>query len=450
MNSAVLTQNKEKLCLVTFGCQMNKLDSELIQGRFEQRGYAFTEKFEDASVILFNTCSVRGHAEDKVYSQVGTLRELKKERPNLVIGITGCMAQREGEEVFDNAPLVDIVCGTREFGRLPEIVEEFREGRKRVLATSEQRDANIDRNPRVRPVKHHAYVVVMRGCDLSCTFCIVPTVRGPVASRPMQEIVDEVKKLADDGVKEITLLGQTVDAYGYDLPGKVRLSSLLYKLAEVQGIERISLITLHASYVGEDFIEAMGAIPKMQKFLPLPVQSGSESMLKAMKRGYSIERYREKIAKLREAVPGIEFSTDWIVGFPGETDEDFESSVKLLKEIGFLFGFVFQYSPRPGTFAGENLVDNVPQEVKRERNMRLLQVLEDTSFRRTSKQIGQTLNVLVDFKHERFKELWQGKSEYSHLVHFKGENVKPGQFVKVKIESCSAHSLSGVLIEDKN
>ncbi len=445
MSSTLIAKDTKKLCLVTFGCQMNKLDSELIQGRFKEAGYGFTESYEDASVILFNTCSVRGHAEDKVYSRVGALKPLKKDRPELVIGIAGCMAQREGEEVFDRSSAIDIVCGTREFGRLPELVEEFRENKKRILATSENLEVRIDRDPRVRPTPAHAYIVAMRGCDMTCTFCIVPTVRGPVRSRPMEEILEEARSLAADGVKEITLLGQTVDAYGYDLPGKVRLSTLLYQLAEIEGVTRISLITLHSSYVGDDFIEAMANIPKMKKFLPLPAQSGSEQMLKAMKRGYNLDRYREKIAKLRAAVPGIEFSSDWIVGFPGETDQDFEDTLSFLKEIDFLHSFVFQFSPRPGTVAAEMMTDDIPAEVKSERNQRLLDLQEQVSLGRYVAQIGKTFEVMVEGEHPRFPGLWFGRSQYNHYVYFKGSGFKPGDLVKVKIESATAHNVSGLV-----
>lgn len=444
MNPVVTTTKPKKLCLVTFGCQMNKLDSELILGRFAAQGYEFTESYDDASVVLFNTCSVRGHAEDKVYSRVGDVKRLKKDRPDLVLGIVGCMAQREGEDVFGQAPSVDLVCGTREFGRLPELVEEFREGRRRVLAVAETPQVDIERDVRVRPDKHHAFVVVMRGCDMSCSFCIVPTTRGPVQSRPIAEIEAEVRRLAADGVKEITLLGQTVDAYGYDLPGKVRLSSLLYRLADIDGILRISLITLHASYVGEDFIEAMATIPKMKRYLPLPAQSGSERMLKAMNRGYSLDRYREKIAKLREAVPGIEFASDWIVGFPGETDEDFEMSLRTLQEIGYLHGYVFQFSPRPGTVAGESMKDDVPDSVKKERNARLLEAQEESSFQRNQMQIGNTLDVLVEGPHERFAGLWRGRAQANHMVHFSaGAPVAAGELVRVKIEAASPHNVVG-------
>lgn len=439
--------SRQKLCLVTFGCQMNKLDSELILGRFAAKGYGFTENAEEASVVLFNTCSVRGHAEDKVYSRVGDVRRLKKDRPDLVLGIVGCMAQREGEDVFAQAPAVDLVCGTREFGRLPELVEEYREGRRRVLAVAETPQVDIERDVRVRPDKHHAFVVVMRGCDMSCTFCIVPTTRGPVRSRTIEEIVLEVRRLAADGVKEITLLGQTVDAYGYDLPGKIRLSSLLYRLAEIDGIERISLITLHASYVGDDFIEAMASIPKMKRYLPLPAQSGSERMLRLMNRGYTLDRYREKIAKLRAAVPGIEFSSDWIVGFPGETDEDFEASLAVLKEIGYLHGYVFQFSPRPGTVAGENMKDYIPDEVKKERNRIILEVQEESSLQRNHLQIGNTLQVMVEGPHERFPGIWRGRGQSNHFVYFTTPHpVESGSIVPVRIESASPHNVSGQLV----
>ena len=335
------TPEAPKVHVVTFGCQMNKYDSELVEGRFRRAGYATTESMDDADVLLFNTCSVRDHAEERTYSWVGELKRAKERRPELVIGVMGCMAQRVEEEVFRRAGHVDLVAGTRQFQHLPRLVDEVRARRAepgslpadaRVLATDMAEDVVVDRAGEEYRGGLHAYLAVMRGCDLNCTYCIVPTTRGRVRSRPIDDIEAEARWLVEEGVKVLTLLGQTVNSYGEDFPrpeaggetfrgrqGRPSLADLLERLQGIDGLERIRLITLHPSYVTPAFAGAIRDLDKVDRFLPLPAQAGSDEVLRRMKRGYTLDLYRRRADLLREEVPDIELGSDWIVGFCGET-----------------------------------------------------------------------------------------------------------------------------------
>ena len=337
-----------KVHVVTFGCQMNKYDSSLVEGRFLKEGYATSETVEDADVVLFNTCSVRDHAEERTWSWVGELKKLKQQKPELVVGIMGCMAQRVEEEVFRRAGHVDLVAGTRQFHHLPRMVRELRERRAdpdavpkdmRLLATDMAEDVQVDREGEEYRGGLHAYLAVMRGCDLNCTYCIVPTTRGRVRSRPIEDLAREAEWLVSQGVKVLTLLGQTVNSYGEDLPaggegtgrqGRPSLADLLRRLQTIEGLERIRLITLHPSYVTRALAEAIRDCDKVDRFLPLPAQAGTDDVLKRMKRGYTLDLYRKRVAILREVVPDIELGSDWIVGFCGETDADFSRGAERL------------------------------------------------------------------------------------------------------------------------
>src|SRR5262245_39569304 len=402
--------------VVTFGCQMNKYDSLLVEGRFRAHGYRLTEELEAADVVLFNTCSVREHAEERVYSWLGELRAAKARRPELVVGVLGCMAQRAEEEVFARAGHVDLVCGTRKIHRLPELVAEVRARRAQSLAPEEQRllevgtdeEVAVERSGEVYAGGVAGYLTVMRGCDLNCSFCIVPRVRGRVQSRPVADLLAEARWMVAGGARVITLLGQTVNAYGEDLrapaPGEERgvgragrpaLADLLYALEGLAGLERIRLVTLHPSYVTRALARAIAECPKVERFLPLPAQSGSDDVLRRMRRGYTRELYRQRVALLRETVPDIELGSDWIVGFPGESESDFAASVSFLEEIGTFQNYVFQYSPRPETRAYE-LADDVPDEVKKARNQALLRVSERVALAAHRLRIGTEQLVFVE------------------------------------------------------
>ena len=390
------TADKPKVHLVTFGCQMNKYDSLLVEGRFKKAGYGTTEALDDADVVLFNTCSVRDHAEERTWSWVGELKRAKRERPDLVIGIMGCMAQRVEQEVFKRAGHVDLVAGTRQFHLLPDMVREVRERRARpdefrardmrLLATDMSEDVEVDREGEEYTGGLHGYLAVMRGCDLNCTYCIVPTTRGRVRSRPITALVDEARWMVDQGARVVTLLGQTVNSYGEDFPapaegeprmrgrqGRPAMADLLYALQEIDDLDRIRLVTLHPSYVTPEFARAIRDCDKVDRYLPLPAQAGSDAVLKRMKRGYTLDLYRRRAEMLRSEVPDIELGSDWIVGFCGETDADFEGSVRFLEEQEFLVNYIFKYDPRPGTSADDRLADDVAEEVKKERNRALLE-----------------------------------------------------------------------------
>ncbi len=449
--------------VVTFGCQMNKYDSLLVEGRFAAEGYRLTERPEDADVLLFNTCSVRDHAEERVWSWLGALKQAKERRPELVVGVLGCMAQRAEEAIFGRAGHVDLVCGTREIQRLPELVDELRARRAdperapgtpaRLLATDMASEVRVDRRDEVYAGGLCGYLAVMRGCDLNCTFCIVPTVRGRVQSRPVAELVDEARWMVAGGARAITLLGQTIDAYGEDLPapgpsgprgagraGRPALADLLRALQELDGLARIRLITLHPSYVTPALAAAIAECPKVDRFLPLPAQSGSDAVLRRMRRGYTTELYRGRVALLREAVPDLELGSDWIVGFPGESEEDFAASEAFLGEVGFAQSYVFQYDPRPGTRAAA-LADDVPRERKRERNHRLLRRAEEVALGRMRAWIGRTTEAFLEEPSPRRAGTLKGRTVHGLPVSVPGEAHEVGALVRVRVAEATAFGL---------
>src|SRR6516162_2254412 len=379
--------SSKKLYIETVGCQMNVLDSELVVGSLRREGYELVHEATRADVILFNTCSVRQHAEDKIYSSLGRLRHHKQNHPSRIIGVLGCMAQKDQELIRRRAPFVDIICGTGQLARLPELIREVQETGKPQSALSLDRKeasrpeveasfASYDplRVPTMRPTPFQAYVRIMIGCDKFCTYCIVPSVRGPEQSRHPELIAAEVRQLAGEGCKEVTLLGQTVNSYKYDLGNgrHYRLSDLLARIHDTAGIERIKFITNFPRDMSDDLLDAVRELPKVCPYLHVPAQSGCNDVLKRMKRLYTVEYYRDMLARCREKVPGISISSDFIVGFCGETEESFQKSCDLVRESGFKNSFIFKYSPRPGTKADELYPDDIPEEVKKRRNNDLL------------------------------------------------------------------------------
>ncbi len=405
--------------LRVFGCQMNVYDGELMQAAMQKRGWKPTENADEASVFLFHTCSVREQAEERVHGLLGELRRVKKQDPSVVIAVVGCMADREGQALFLREPHVDIVCGSRHFPKIPDMVDQVLGGERRVCQIGEA-EIEVDAPERnlVGRIEHYqAHVAVMRGCDLNCTYCIVPSVRGRVESRQPEAIVQEVKLLAQNGVSEVHLLGQTIDAYGRDLPRQDRpeLASLLDALETVDGLKRIRLVTLHPSYVDQALADAMARSTKFMRFLPMPIQSGSDQVLKRMKRGYSVAMYRKKVALLRAAMPDLELVSDWIVGFPGETDEDFIASEMAMKEFDFLQSYVFQYSPRPGTTAYE-YPDDIPKQQKARRNHRLLALQRELAQQKTPKLVGTHSRLMLEKRSERNPEFWIGRTQNGHYA----------------------------------
>ncbi|HZY86870.1 MAG TPA: tRNA (N6-isopentenyl adenosine(37)-C2)-methylthiotransferase MiaB, partial [Gemmataceae bacterium] len=379
----------KKLYIETVGCQMNVLDSELVVGALRRHGYELTHEPTDADVIFFNTCSVRQHAEDKIYSALGRLRAHKRRRPETVLGVLGCMAQKDQALIRRRAPHVDIVCGTGQLAQLPELIAAVLETGEPQLALSLDRKEGSRhevehsfesydplRDPSMRPSPFQAYVRVQIGCDKFCTYCIVPSVRGPEQGRPPEHIAAEVRQLAAEGCKEVTLLGQTVNSYLHQRGDgrRERLADLLGRIHDTPGLERIKFITNFPRDMGDDLLDAMRQLPKVCSYLHVPAQSGCDDMLKRMKRLYTVGYYREMLQRCRERVPGVAVSSDFTVGFCGETEESFARTCDLVREAGFKNSFIFKYSSRPGTKADGLFADDVPEEVKKRRNNDLLAI----------------------------------------------------------------------------
>ncbi len=435
-----------RLWIETYGCQMNVLDSELIAGRMRREGYELTDDRNEADLLLFNTCSVREHAEERAMSNAGSLKRLKKRRPDAIVGVVGCAAQNLKDGIFDRLPHVQLIVGPRRFGAIPRLVEEIRRTGLRRIAVEDCDDEFIDgadvESARETPFK--AFVKAMEGCDLSCAFCIVPTTRGGEVSRPPETIVEEVRRLADSGVVEITLLGQTIDSYGKGLKPAIDLGGLLRRVHEVSGIRRIRFITSHPSFMREPIIEALRDLPKACKYVHMPAQSGSDVVLKRMRRGYTVSRYLSLVDRLRERVPGVEIASDFIVGFPGETETDFEATLDLSRRVRFQNAFVFQYSPRPGTDAAA-MADDVPDEEKGRRNRELLSLQEGISREKNAERVGQRLEILVDGPSKNNPRRQAGRTDTNQIVHFEAERDLRGKFVEVDITSSTALTLFGRL-----
>jgi tRNA-2-methylthio-N6-dimethylallyladenosine synthase len=436
---------------------MNKLDSELSIGSLAKSGYAFAEEEKDADVILLNTCSVRDKAEHKVYSQLGSLRDQKEKNPELILGVLGCMAQNEGDRIFKRMPHVNLVCGTRMFSKLPELLEEINGTNKRIIAVDEDGEVSFDRLVTQRQNRYNAFVSVMRGCDNYCSYCIVPYVRGREFSRPVTDIIDEVKRLADDGCKEVTLLGQNVNSYGKGLNGEVTLATLLRKLDPIEGIERIRFVTSHPRDMTKEIIEAVGELPGVCEYLHMPAQSGSDKILKRMRRQYTSAHYRELIEMAKSLVPDIKIASDFIVGFPGETEGDFEDTVKLLNDVRCQNSFIFKYSPRTGTAAAE-FPDDVQEETKKKRNHILLDLQKKISTEENRKIVGKSVEVLVEGTSKSDAGRLSGRTRQNQIVAFdlpEGSNqagvssLMSGKLVNIDIVDSTDLTLFGVINESE-
>jgi tRNA-2-methylthio-N6-dimethylallyladenosine synthase len=461
---------KKKLYIETVGCQMNVLDSELVAGKLRQEGYELTDDVNQADTILYNTCSVRQHAEDKIYSALGRIRRLKEAKPHLTIGVLGCMAQKDQGKILKRAPFVDIVVGPGQLGRVSELLVAAKEKHAPQIAVSLPRTAgtrdNVTasfaeydplREPSMRPSPFQAFVRIMMGCDKFCTYCIVPSVRGPEQSRPPTVIIDEARQLADQGVKEITLLGQTVNSYKYTEPdGRTyRLSDLLEGLHDIPGFLRIKFITNFPNDMTDDLLQAVRDLPRVSRYLHVPAQSGCDEVLKRMKRTYSVALYDDMLARIHESVPGVAVSSDFIVGFCGETEASFERSVRLVERARFKNSFIFKYSPRQGTKADTLFLDDVPEEVKKRRNNELLAVQNAISLEDNRPFLGRPVEVLVEgpsksaAKHEDvgdgFGQL-TGRTACDRIVVFEGHERLIGQLIPIEVEDASAMTLFGRIV----
>jgi len=361
-----------KIYIKTFGCQMNKHDSEAVLGLLMNHGYELTKNRNEADVFLVNTCSVRKHAEDKVYSMLGELRKLKKKnKHDSVVGVIGCMAQKDKNEIFKRSSNVDFVCGTHNFHKIPEIIESVIKEKTKINQTDMGKQVFVSPTLSSRENKSSAWVSIMRGCDNFCSYCIVPYVRGREVSRPPENIIQEVEELAHAGYKEITLLGQNVNSYGKGLNENVNFSDLLEQVHRIEGIERIQFVTSHPKDISLKLIDAVVNLEKVSRYLHFPLQSGSDKILRLMNRGYTRSQYIDTVENLRKRIPNIRLGTDIIVGFPGEDEEDFDQTYQAMKDIEFNHAYMFKYSPREGTSAFK-LKDDVPEQVKKDRLSKII------------------------------------------------------------------------------
>lgn len=447
-----ITSSPRKVFVLTHGCQMNEYDSKkmadvLGDAKDGQATYERTTDPEQADLLLMNTCSIREKAQEKVFSELGRWRKLKEANPSVMIGVGGCVASQEGEALRERAPMVDIVFGPQTLHRLPEMVQSVEAERKPVVDVSFPEIEKFDRLPEAKAEGSTAFVSVMEGCSKYCTFCVVPYTRGEEISRPFDDVIAEVAQLAEQGVKEVTLLGQNVNAYrGTMHDGSLcDLGLLIHYVAEIAGIERIRFTTSHPVEFTDSLIEAYANVPKLANYLHLPVQSGCDRILAQMKRGHTAADYIEKIHKLRAVRPDIGLSSDFIVGFPGETDADFEATMNLIDEIRFDQSFSFVYSPRPGTPAAV-LVDNVPKEVKAERLQILQHRIRQLAYGYSRDMVGTTQRILVERHSRKDDQQMAGKTENNRWVNFAGSPELINQFVDVEITEAMPNSLRGRLL----
>lgn len=435
----------KKVYIKTYGCQMNEYDSNKMADVLNQfDGYEITETPDDAEVILFNTCSIREKAQEKVFSDLGRARKLKLKNPNIIIGVGGCVASQEGETIVKRAPYVDLVFGPQTLHRIPELMTQKQLTGKPQVDISFPEIEKFDSLPNAKVEGATAFVSIMEGCSKYCTFCVVPYTRGEEISRPFEDVLTEIAKLTLQGVKEVNLLGQNVNAYrGTMANGEiVDFAMLLEFVHEIPGIERIRYTTSHPREMSARIIECYAKLPKLVSHLHLPVQSGSDRILAAMKRGYTVLEYKSVLRKVKAARPNISFSSDFIIGFPGETDEDFEKTMKLIEDVGYDVSFSFIFSPRPGTPAAE-MKDETPYEVKHERLTRLQKRLEEQQFAISEKMVGTVEKILVDGYSKKSPELMTGRTENNKLVLFKGNPRMMNQIIEVTITEARLHALSG-------
>jgi tRNA-2-methylthio-N6-dimethylallyladenosine synthase len=431
----------------TFGCQMNEYDSARMADVLAAAdGYELTAAPEEADVILFNTCSVREKAQEKVFSDLGTVRHLKRARPDLIIGVGGCVASQEGPAIVARAPFVDLVFGPQTLHRLPELIAARRRSGSPQVDVSFPEIEKFDALPPARVAGPSAFVSIMEGCSKYCSFCVVPYTRGEEVSRPFDDVLTEVADLADRGVKEITLLGQNVNAYRGAMGSResADLALLLEYLAEMPGLERIRYTTSHPREFTQRLVDAHARLPKLAPHVHLPVQSGSDRVLAAMKRGYTALEYRSIARRLRAARPDVSISSDFIVGFPGETESDFEQTLKLVADVGFDASFSFVYSRRPGTPAAE-LPDDTPQAEKRARLQRLQVLLEAQARAIGESMVGTVQRVLVEGPSKRDARELAGRTANNRVINFAGPARLAGEFVEIVVERVLAHSLRGTI-----
>jgi len=471
------SEHNQRLYIETVGCQMNMLDSELVVAALRKDGYELTSDPKQADTLLFNTCSVREHAEHKIYSALGRLKYAKRNAPQKVIGVMGCMAQKDQDLIFKKAPYVDLVVGTGQLAEIPRLIRETRSATSRIqqkAVSLGRRDGSVTeiagsfqsydplRDPEMRPTPFQAFVRIMIGCDKFCTYCVVPATRGPEQSRRPSEILQEVRVLADQGVKEITLLGQTVNSYRHTEDGRLyRLSDLLELIHGIERIERIRFVTSYPRDMTDDLLQAVRDLPKAMKYLHVPLQHGCNDVLQRMKRGYTIEQYRDMMERIHSTIPDCSVSSDFIVGFCGETEVAHQKTMDAVREFRFKNSFIFKYSERSGTKAADRFADDIPEDLKKRRNNEMLDLQNQISEEDNAGFIGSRVSVLVEGlsktaekqrarnAHEAGEPLAEqlmGRSPCDRIVVFDGNPRLAGSTVDVEVHDCTGTTLIGSIV----
>lgn len=450
LKEIVQKQSEEKgrpmtACVVTFGCQMNERDSEKLKGILKAAGYELTES-EKADVVLYNTCTVRENADTRVFGRLGYLNTIKKKNKEMIIGLCGCMGQEPHvvEKLKESYKFVDLIFGTFNVYKLAELLYARITSGNSIIDVWEESKEFVELLPTERKYSFKSGVNIMYGCDNFCTYCIVPYVRGREKSRPVEDIVDEIKRLTETGVVEVCLLGQNVNSYGKGLDGNVTFASLLREIEKIDGLQRIRFMTPHPKDLSDEVIEVMANSKKICRHIHLPAQSGSSNILKKMNRNYTREDYLALVDKIKTAMPDISITTDLIVGFPGETEEDFEDTLSLVKEVGYSSAFTFQYSKRTGTPAA-TFEDQVPEEVMTERFNRLLETVKESSGCNDD-LTGKTMDVLVEGKNEKLEGYLSGRLSNNMLVHFKGDEDLIGKIIDVHIDESKGFYYFGTIV----
>ncbi len=438
----------KKVKIETFGCQMNKSDSEKMFGLLGTIGYEPTQFTEDADLILVNTCSIRENAVNRLVGHLGAFKKLKQYKPELIIGVGGCVPQHEKENIRKKARHVDIVFGSQNFNKIHEMVQRFENKRKPIVEILKQADVYEDDMPIYRENKYSAWVTIMNGCSRYCTFCIVPYVRGNEASRSVESIMTEVENAVADGYKEIVLLGQIIDLYGRDLKPRITLDELLYKISDVKGLERIRFLTSHPKYMSKSIIDAVASRDNLCDFIHLPLQSGNNRILELMNRKNTMEEYDDIAQYIKHKLPDASFSSDFIVGFPGETEDEFLDTVNACIKYQFDATMTSAYSPRPGTPAAE-MEGQIPEEEKSRRLNHLNRVMKDIAKNRNVERIGKTESVLVEGYNEK-KNNYYGRTRGNKNIHFEGDSSLLGQIIDVKVTEATSSSLRGEVLKTAN
>ena len=439
---------QQKYHIVTYGCQMNVHESEKIAGILQEMGYVSTDQKEDADIIVFNTCCIRENAENHAFGNIGALKKLKREKPNLLIAVGGCMTQEKGKTdvLKKKFPFIDIMFGTLNLEQLGELILRKKSQKKKVIEIREKEGEIVEFTNAYRTSYPNAWVNIMYGCNNFCSYCIVPYVRGRERSRKPEHIIAEVKGLVEAGYKEITLLGQNVNSYGSDGSTGMTFAQLLDAVASIEGNFRLRFMTSHPKDFNKDVVDVMEKHRKIMRLVHLPVQSGSNTILKAMNRRYTREKYLEEIQMLKERFPEVEVTTDIIVGFPGETEEDYLQTEALVKEVDYASAFTFVYSPRQGTKAAE-MENQIPEDVQKDRIMRLVELVNSLTRQKSEKYVGKTIEILCEDYDEK-KDLCMGRDEFGRMGYFKSAKESIGQFVKLKITRANGISLYGERVEE--